>query len=37
MENMSNKTDEKDYENSTKQIFANTIINELIYKLAEIK
>ena len=37
MENMSNKTDEKDYENSAKQIFANTIINELIYKLAEIK
>ena len=37
MENMSNKTDEKDYENSTKQTFANIITNELIYKLAEIK
>ena len=37
MENMSNKTDEKDYENSTKQTFANVITNELIYKLAEMK
>jgi len=37
MENMSNKTDENDYENSTKQTFANIIVNELIYKLAEIK
>ena len=37
MENMSNKTDERDYENSTKQTFANIITNELIYKLAEIK
>ena len=37
MENMSNKTDEKDYENSTKQTFANIITNELIYKLAEMK
>ena len=37
MENMSNKTDERDYENSTKQTFANIITYELIYKLAEIK
>ena len=37
MENMSNKTDEKDYENSTKQTFANIIVNELILKLTEIK
>ena len=37
MENMSNKTDENDFENTTKQTFANIIVNELINKLAEIK
>tara|TARA_X000001036_G_scaffold40699_1_gene32761 strand:+ start:137 stop:583 length:447 start_codon:yes stop_codon:yes gene_type:complete len=35
MENMSNKFDEKDYETSTKQTFANIIADELIQKLIE--
>jgi outer membrane lipopolysaccharide assembly protein LptE/RlpB len=37
MENMSNKTNEIDFENTTKQTFANIMANELINKLAEIK
>ena len=35
MENMNNKFDEKDYETSTKQTFANIIADELIQKLIE--
>ena len=35
MENMNNKFDEKDYETSTKQTFANIIADELIQKLLE--
>ena len=35
MENMNNKFDEKDYETSTKQTFANIITEELIQKLIE--
>ena len=35
MENMNNKFDEKDYETSTKQTFANVISEELIQKLIE--
>ena len=37
MENMNNKSDENNFENNTKQTFANIIANELINKLAEIK
>ena len=37
MENMNNKADEKDFETSTKQTFANIIIDNLILELAEIK
>ena len=36
MENMNNKSDERSFEISTKQTFANIITNELIYRLAEI-
>ena len=32
---MNNKFDEKDYETSTKQTFANIIADELIQKLLE--
>ena len=35
MENMNNKFDEKDFETSTKQTFANIIVDELIQKLIE--
>ena len=35
MENMNNKFDERDYETSTKQTFANIIADELIQKLLE--
>ena len=35
MENMANKSDERKFEISTKQTFANTIVNELIDKLAK--
>ena len=35
MENMNNKFDEKDYETSAKQTFANIIAEELIQKLIE--
>jgi hypothetical protein len=35
MENMDNKFDERDYEMSTKQTFANTITEELIQELIE--
>ena len=35
MENMNNKFDEKDYETSAKQTFANIITEELIQKLIE--
>ena len=35
MENMNNKFDEKNYEKSTKQTFANIIAGELIQKLIE--
>ncbi|MDB3919195.1 hypothetical protein N9349_00465 [Candidatus Pelagibacter sp.] len=37
MENMNNKSDENNFENNTKQTFANIIASELINKLAEIK
>ena len=37
MENMSNKSDEKDFETSTKQIFANVIVDKLILELVEMK
>ena len=37
MENMNNKADEKDFETSTKQTFANIMVDNLILKLAEIK
>ena len=37
MENMNNKFDEKDYETSTKQTFANIIAEELIRNLIEFK
>jgi hypothetical protein len=37
MENMNNKVDEKNFEASTKQTFANVMVNELILKLAEIE
>jgi outer membrane lipopolysaccharide assembly protein LptE/RlpB len=37
MENMNNKVDEKDFETSTKQTFANVIVDNLILELAEIK
>ena len=35
MENMSNKSDEKDFETSTKQTFANVIADKLILELVE--
>jgi len=35
MENMNNKFDEKNYETTTKQIFANIITEKLIEKLIE--
>ena len=35
MENMNNKADEKNFENSTKQTFANVIVDKLILELAE--
>ena len=35
MENMANKSDERKFEISTKQTFANTIVNELMDKLAK--
>ena len=34
---MNNKSDERDYENSTKQTFANIITNDLIGQLVTIK
>ena len=37
MENMSNKADEKNFETSTKQTFANVIVDKLILELAEIE
>ena len=37
MENMSNKADEKDFETSTKQIFANVIVDKLILELVEMQ
>ena len=37
MDNMDNKADEKRFENSTKQTFANVMVNKLILELAEIK
>jgi outer membrane lipopolysaccharide assembly protein LptE/RlpB len=37
MENMNNKSDERSYEISTKQTFANIIANELIDQLLEIE
>ena len=37
MENMNNKSYENNFENNTKQTFANIIASELINKLAEIK
>ncbi len=37
MENMNNKADEKNFENSTKQTFANVMVDKLILELAEIK
>ena len=36
MENMNNKADEKNFENSTKQTFANIMVDKLILELAEI-
>lgn len=36
MENMNNKTDEKNFESSTKQTFANIMVDKLILELAEI-
>ena len=37
MNNMSNKSDEKDFETSTKQIFANVIVDKLILELVEMQ
>ena len=37
MDNMDNKADEKKFENSTKQTFANVMVEKLILELAEIK
>ena len=37
MENMNNKADEKDFETSTKQTFANIMVDNLILELAKIK
>jgi len=37
MENMNNKADEKDFETSAKQSFANIMVDNLILKLVEIK
>ena len=37
MENTNNKSDEKDFENSTKKTFANIITNELILQLVTIQ
>ena len=37
MENMNNKADEKDFETSAKQTFANIMVDNLILELAEIK
>ena len=37
MENMNNKSDEKDFETTTKQTFANVIVDKLILELIEIK
>ena len=37
MENMNNKADEKDFETSTKQTFANIMVDNLILKLVEAK
>ena len=37
MENMNNKADEKNFENSTKQTFANIMVDKLILELAEIE
>ena len=37
MENMNDKSDEKDFEASTKQTFANIIADKLILKLVEIE
>ena len=34
---MSNKADEKNFETSTKQTFANVIVDKLILELAEIE
>ena len=36
MDNMDNKTDEKNFESSTKQTFANIMVDKLILELAEI-
>ena len=37
MENMNNKADEKDFETSAKQSFANIMVDNLILKLVEVK
>ena len=37
MDNMDNKADEKTFENSTKQTFANIIVDKLILNLVEIE
>ena len=37
MENMNNKADEKDFETSAKQTFANIMVDNLILKLVEVK
>ena len=37
MDNMDNKADEKIFENSTKQTYANMIVDKLILKLVEIE
>jgi outer membrane lipopolysaccharide assembly protein LptE/RlpB len=37
MDNMDNKADEKKFENSTKQTFANIMVDKLILKLVEIE
>jgi len=37
MENMDNKANEKDFETSTKQTFANVIVDKLILELIKIK
>ena len=37
MDNMDNKTDEKNFESSTKQTFANIMVDKLILELIKIE